>query len=116
MITGGTPSMCLGVRVARAVRLRGALPHDNHQHRCDNVALLMGGVSMVGDEVSGAEFRLLGPVEVWVGDRGVDAGQPRQQAVLAALLVEPGRVVPTDTLIARVWGPVIPPQARATLR
>jgi tetratricopeptide (TPR) repeat protein/DNA-binding SARP family transcriptional activator len=35
---------------------------------------------------------------------------------LAALLVDAGRVVPVDTLIDRVWGPVAPEQARATLR
>jgi tetratricopeptide (TPR) repeat protein/DNA-binding winged helix-turn-helix (wHTH) protein len=73
-------------------------------------------MSMVGDGASGVEYRLLGPVEVWVGGRRVDAGQPRQRAVLAALLVDAGRVVPTETLIARVWGQTVPEQARATLR
>jgi tetratricopeptide (TPR) repeat protein/DNA-binding SARP family transcriptional activator len=68
-----------------------------------------GGVSRV-------EFRLLGPVEVWIGGRRLDAGQPRQRAVLAALLVDAGRMVPIDTLIDRVWGEEIPDQARVTLR
>jgi len=71
---------------------------------------------MVADEASKVEYRLLGPVEVWIGGRRVDAGQPRQRAVLAALLVDVGRVVPVETLIARVWGPVVPEHARATLR
>jgi DNA-binding SARP family transcriptional activator len=71
---------------------------------------------MVADGVSRVEFRLLGPVEVWVGGRRVDAGQPRQRAVLAALLVDVGRVVPIETLIARVWGETVPEHARATLR
>jgi DNA-binding SARP family transcriptional activator len=71
---------------------------------------------MVDDGASKAEFRLLGPVEVRVGDRRIDAGQPRQQAVLAALLVDANRVIPTETLIARVWGPATPEHARATLR
>src|SRR5215468_3958519 len=71
---------------------------------------------MVGDRASSVEYRLLGPVEVWIGGRLVDAGQPRQRAVLAALLVDAGRVVPTETLIARVWGQVVPDRARATLR
>jgi DNA-binding SARP family transcriptional activator/tetratricopeptide (TPR) repeat protein len=70
----------------------------------------------VADGVSQVAFRLLGPVEVWVGGRCVDAGRPRQRAVLAALLVDAGRVVPVDTLIARVWGQVVPEQARATLQ
>src|SRR5215475_11156756 len=68
-----------------------------------------GGVSRV-------EFRLLGPVEVWIDGRRLDAGQPRQRAVLAALLVDAGRTVPIDTLIERVWGDEFPEQARVTLR
>jgi DNA-binding SARP family transcriptional activator/Tfp pilus assembly protein PilF len=71
---------------------------------------------MVGDGASRVEYRLLGPVEVWIDGRRVDAGQPRQRAVLAALLVDAGRVVPIETLIARVWGEVVPEHARATLR
>jgi DNA-binding SARP family transcriptional activator len=71
---------------------------------------------MVDDRVSKVEFRLLGPVEIGVGERRVDPGQPRQQAVLAALLVDAGRVVPVETLITRVWGNVVPAHARATLR
>src|SRR5690242_13687993 len=70
---------------------------------------------MVADEAR-VVFRLLGPVEVWVGARRLDAGQPRQRAVLAALLVDVGRLVPIETLIDRVWGQVVPEHARATLR
>jgi DNA-binding SARP family transcriptional activator/Tfp pilus assembly protein PilF len=71
---------------------------------------------MVADGASRVEYRLLGPVEVRIGGRCVDAGQPRQRAVLAVLLVDAGRVVPVDTLIDRVWGQVAPEQARSTLR
>src|SRR5689334_11492971 len=71
---------------------------------------------MVDGVASKVEYRLLGPVEVWIGGRRVDAGQPRQRAVLAALLVDAGRVVPVETLIARVWGELVPEHARATLR
>jgi tetratricopeptide (TPR) repeat protein len=71
---------------------------------------------MVADGASRVEYRLLGPVEVWAGGQQVDAGQPRQRAALAALLVDAGRVVPVETLIARVWGPAVPEHARATLR
>ncbi|MEU4425530.1 BTAD domain-containing putative transcriptional regulator [Actinoplanes sp. NPDC024001] len=58
------------------------------------------------------EFRLLGPVEARTADGPVDIGQPRQRAVLAALLVDAGRPVPMDVLIDRVWGERPPAKAR----
>jgi DNA-binding SARP family transcriptional activator/tetratricopeptide (TPR) repeat protein len=61
------------------------------------------------------DFRLLGPVEVWAGPRRLDAGQPRQRTVLAALLADAGRVVGTATLVDRVWGDDPPPTARQSL-
>ena len=65
--------------------------------------------------VTVAEFRLLGPVEVWAAGRRIDAGQPRQRSVLAALLADAGRSVPVETLIDRVWGAAPPRGARAAL-
>ena len=50
------------------------------------------------------EFRLLGQVEVWAGGRQLETGSPQQRAVLAALLVDAGRVVTVPTLVDRVWG------------
>jgi DNA-binding SARP family transcriptional activator/tetratricopeptide (TPR) repeat protein len=61
------------------------------------------------------EFRLLGPVEVWAAGQAVDAGQPRQRSVLAALLVDAGRLVTWETLIDRVWGEAPPQRARHAL-
>lgn len=58
------------------------------------------------------EFRLLGPVEACTAEGPVDIGQPRQRAVLAALLVDAGRPVPMDVLIDRVWGDRPPAKAR----
>jgi DNA-binding SARP family transcriptional activator len=52
---------------------------------------------------------------VWAGDRPVDAGQPRQRTVLAALAVDAGRPVSPETLIDRVWGESPPPGARRSL-
>jgi DNA-binding SARP family transcriptional activator/tetratricopeptide (TPR) repeat protein len=50
------------------------------------------------------EFGVLGPAEIWVNGRSVDAGHARQRAVLAVLLLEAGRAVPLEALIDRVWG------------
>lgn len=52
-----------------------------------------------------AALRLLGPIEVVAADgTSVDIGSPRHRETLAALAVDAGRVVSTDTLLDRVWG------------
>jgi DNA-binding SARP family transcriptional activator len=61
-------------------------------------------------------FRLLGPVEVSIGDRPLALGTAKQQAVLAMLLVEAGRPVATDTLVAQLWdGSCRPTAARGVV-
>ncbi|MFI0371544.1 AfsR/SARP family transcriptional regulator [Actinomadura sp. 1N219] len=61
------------------------------------------------------EVALLGPVELSVHGRRLDAGSPKESCVLAVLSVECGRTVSPDTLAAKVWGPDPPARARATL-
>lgn len=61
------------------------------------------------------QFRLLGDVEVWFGDRVVDIGHARQRCVLAALLAEPDRPVPADVLIEHAWADRRPSHARTAL-
>src|SRR4051812_32071110 len=61
------------------------------------------------------ELRLLGEVQVLAAGRALDAGTPRQQAVLAALAVEPGRPVPIEALVDRVWGEEPPAEPRNVL-
>ncbi len=61
------------------------------------------------------EFRLLGPVEVWGPAGPVDVGPVRQRSVLAALVVDAGRLVPVETVVDRVWGSAPPDRARHTL-
>jgi DNA-binding SARP family transcriptional activator len=46
----------------------------------------------------------------------MDAGQPRQRSVLAALLIDAGRVVPSHVLVDRVWGDAPPRDSHAALR
>jgi DNA-binding SARP family transcriptional activator/tetratricopeptide (TPR) repeat protein len=61
------------------------------------------------------QFGVLGPVEIRVGQRTLDAGHARQRAVLAALLLDLGHVVPVDRLIDRVWGERPPAAVRNAL-
>ncbi|MFI1408525.1 AfsR/SARP family transcriptional regulator [Streptomyces sp. NPDC020707] len=60
-------------------------------------------------------LRLLGPVELVAGERGVEIGPPQRRAVLAALAVDAGRPVTADVLIRRVWGTSPPDGARRAL-
>lgn len=60
-------------------------------------------------------FQLLGHVSARSEHGPVPLGTARQRAVLAALLVEPGRPVPLDQLVERVWGTTAPRSARQTL-
>ena len=49
-------------------------------------------------------FRVLGPVEVYRGERRVELAGPRQVALLAFLVVHANRAVSTDRLIDALWG------------
>ncbi|HEX2304392.1 MAG TPA: BTAD domain-containing putative transcriptional regulator [Gaiella sp.] len=62
------------------------------------------------------EFLILGPLEVR-GDHGlIPLGGPRQRALLAALLLRAGRVVPTEQLVDELYGAEPPPTATASLQ
>jgi DNA-binding SARP family transcriptional activator len=50
------------------------------------------------------DFQLLGPLEVRSQGRPLALGGPKQRAVLAMLLLQPGEVVSTDRLIDELWG------------
>ncbi|MDQ7807805.1 BTAD domain-containing putative transcriptional regulator [Amycolatopsis sp. A133] len=49
------------------------------------------------------EFRVLGPVRVLGGGRPIGPSGPRQERILAALLLGAGRVVPVSRLVDVVW-------------
>jgi DNA-binding SARP family transcriptional activator/tetratricopeptide (TPR) repeat protein len=62
------------------------------------------------------EFSLLGPLAVCCGGTPVQVPRGKQRAVLAALLLNAGRVVSVDELAATLWGPAPPPSASASVR
>ena len=62
------------------------------------------------------EFRILGPLEVRVDGRTVPLGGQRQRALLAALLVHHGQVLPTDRLVDLLWGENAPKTAITSLQ
>jgi DNA-binding SARP family transcriptional activator len=59
------------------------------------------------------EYRVLGPVEVRVDGRPVAVGGPKPRSLLALLLLNANRVVPTAQLIEALWGGT-PPMSGAT--
>jgi DNA-binding SARP family transcriptional activator len=61
-------------------------------------------------------FRVLGPLDVDTGNGPVPLGGPKQRTVLAHLVLNVGRVVPTEQLIDALWGEDPPEAARNTLQ
>jgi DNA-binding SARP family transcriptional activator len=66
--------------------------------------------------VVAVEFRLLGPVEVYVAGRAVGLARSQLRTVVAVLAAEAGRVVPAETLLDRLWEDGPPKSARAVLQ
>ncbi len=62
------------------------------------------------------EFCVLGPLVVRHGGVEVPLTSPKQRAVLAALLLNAGRVVSLDELAEVLWGNSPPPSARVTIQ
>jgi DNA-binding SARP family transcriptional activator len=54
------------------------------------------------------EFRILGPLEVRDGDRGLVVRGEKQRLLLARLLLSANRVVSTDRLVEAIWGDAPP--------
>ena len=57
------------------------------------------------------EFRLLGPMEVRAGAAPLELGGRKQQALLARLLLTPGRTVAVEQLVDDMWGDEVPETA-----
>lgn len=66
--------------------------------------------------VATMEFSVLGPLRVRRGAVQERTGQPRQCAVLAALLLRAGSPVSVATLVDDVWGDQAPPSAVGSVR
>ncbi|MFV1962123.1 MAG: winged helix-turn-helix domain-containing protein, partial [Acidimicrobiia bacterium] len=49
-------------------------------------------------------FRVLGPLEVQVGDELIDLGPKKQRSLFALLLINHNRVVSTDRILDELWG------------
>jgi DNA-binding SARP family transcriptional activator len=62
------------------------------------------------------EFRILGPLEVSDETGPLLLGGQKQRAVLALLLLEPGRVVSVDRLLDALWGEHPPRTATTSLQ
>ena len=68
-----------------------------------------------GQSFAAAQFGVLGPLQVRMGDVLVPLGTPKQRAVLAMLIVNANRPVSVDALIGAAWDQRPPSGARATL-
>jgi YVTN family beta-propeller protein len=61
------------------------------------------------------DFRILGPLQVRDGDADVPLGSPKEQALLAVLLLHAGEVVSRGRLIDELWSESPPPTAAKAL-
>ena len=62
------------------------------------------------------DFRLLGPLEVSRDGELLELGGPKQRALLARLLLDPGRTLSTDRLIDALWAETPPRTAPTSLQ
>ncbi|MEU7908573.1 winged helix-turn-helix domain-containing protein [Actinoplanes sp. NPDC049118] len=56
-----------------------------------------------GSSAVALRFEILGSLRAYRGSEPVDLGPPRQQAVLAMLLLDAGRPVPVHRIVAALW-------------
>ena len=80
------------------------------QGKCVCSALSWGGT------VAEMDFRILGSLEVWDGERQIELAGPKRRAVLAFLLLHANEVVAVDRLVDQLWGEKAPRNAAAALQ
>jgi DNA-binding SARP family transcriptional activator len=63
------------------------------------------------DPSGGGLLRILGPIEAWDGQDWAPISAPKWRALLATMLLTPGRLVSTDQLVQDLWGDRPPARA-----
>ena len=58
--------------------------------------------------MNGLRILLLGPVELWVGQRQATLGGPKQRTLLALLALASGQTVSRDRAAEALWGELLP--------
>jgi hypothetical protein len=81
----------------------------------DAAVLAAGACTWLPDESAGLKFGLLGPLLVCREETVLAVPAGKQRALLAALLLNAGRVVPADEPIEVLWDTSPPVSARASL-
>src|SRR6476659_8004556 len=59
------------------------------------------------------EFKILGPLEVWAGDKDVTCKGAKQRLLLSVLLLNANEVVSRDRLVDALWGDDPPETSKA---
>ncbi|MEV6284987.1 BTAD domain-containing putative transcriptional regulator [Kribbella sp. NPDC051770] len=62
------------------------------------------------------EFRLLGPVQIWMEGQQVELKRRQERLLLAVLLLESGKAVPADRLIELLWPEELPGSPKRALQ
>jgi len=62
------------------------------------------------------DYRILGPLEAFDGERGLSLGGSRQRAVLALLLLHGNEALTRDVMVDELWGEDPPPTAVKVLQ
>src|SRR5437763_6052413 len=65
-------------------------------------------VAPLGGRMNGLRILLLGPVELWVGERQAALGGPKQRTLLALLALASGQTVSRDRAAEALWGELLP--------
>ena len=73
-------------------------------------------MSAAAPNIPSIDFRILGPLTATVDGVGVSLGGPRQMAVLARLMLDPGRQVSMENLVDAVWDGDAPAQPLVAIR